>query len=322
MKDANDLLRAGRLKDITQAVYSARVWRPGGIVSFGSIKDRILAPVEIGDPWPWEGLTKVTYGRRPGEVYALGAGTGVGKTDVFTQIIAHDAVTLGRKCGVLYLEQPIAETGKRIAGKLAGKRFHVPDGSWTQAELVSAADTIAATDNVFMLEAFGATDWEYVQSLVRYMVLGLGCEHIFLDHLTALAAAADDERKMLEKVMEALATMAQGLKFKLHFISHLATPEGKPHEEGGRVMIRHFRGSRAIGYWSHFMFGLERDQQEEDEERRSITTFRCLKDRFTGNAAGFTTGLRYDRATGILHETALPQTEERRGGRRGDHNDF
>jgi twinkle protein len=51
----------------------------------------------------------------------------------------------------------------------------------------------------------------------------------------------------------------------LTFVSHLATPEGKPHEEGGRVMIRHFKGSRAIGFWCHFMFGLERNQQDQDD---------------------------------------------------------
>lgn len=307
-KDANDLLRAGRIKDITIAVYEARAWRPGGIVSFGDVKDRITAKLTPGAPWPWPSLTKATFGRRPGEVYALGAGTGVGKTDVFTQIIANDALKLNIRCGVLYLEQPVAETGKRIAGKSAGARFHVPDQGWTQDELEAEVDKIDATGNVFMFEAFGACDWETVGARIRYMIVGLGCRHIFLDHLTAIAAASDDERLALEHAMEGISSLAQETGAIIHFISHLATPEGKSHEEGGRVTIRNFRGSRAIGYWSHFMFGLERDQQHADPAISGVTTFRCLKDRFTGNATGLTFGLAYDRSTGLLTEADAPPT--------------
>jgi twinkle protein len=97
----------------------------------------------------------------------------------------------------------------------------------------------------------------------------LGCKHIYLDHLTALAAGEEDEKQALDKIMAELAGSGAGARPRPHFISHLATPEGKPHEEGGRVTIRHFRGSRSIGFWSHFMFGLERNQQAEDEIERA-----------------------------------------------------
>jgi twinkle protein len=54
--------------------------------------------------------------------------------------------------------------------------------------------------------------------------------------------------------MKEMAALANELQIIILFVSHLTTPEGKPHEEGGRVTIRHFKGSRAIGFWSHFMF--------------------------------------------------------------------
>ncbi|MCA2979553.1 MAG: DNA primase, partial [Myxococcaceae bacterium] len=300
LKDANDMLTAGRGAEVIDAIWGAKEFRPDGVVSIGDVRDQALKPVEVGAAWPWPELTEATFGRRPGEVYALGAGTGVGKTDVFTQIIAHDALVLKVKCGVIYLEQPVVETARRIAGKVVGKRFHVPDGSWSQDELRSALDTLTSSGNVFLYDHFGQMDWETVESRIRYMAVGLGCRHIFLDHLTALAAGAEDERKVLEDVMARIAGLAQELGLVFHFISHLATPEGKPHEEGGRVMIRHFKGSRAIGFWSHFMFGLERDQQEEDEDKRSITTLRILKDRYTGQGTGKVIYLRYDQENGML----------------------
>lgn len=307
-KDANDMLLAGDIKALCRCVYDANPWRPEGVVSFKSLRSRILAPTVMGTPWPWPSVTAKTYGRRPGEVYGFGAGSGVGKTDLFTQTIAYDAVTLRKKVGVLYLEQPVVETAKRIAGKFAGKRFHVPDKSWTQDELTAAVDAVDANDNVLLFDAFGATSWEVIGPMIRYMA-AMGCEHIFLDHLTALAAAENDEKTALERIMAELAGMAQELRIIIHFVSHLATPEGKPHEEGGRVMGKHFKGSRAIMFWSHGMFGLERNTQADDPEERAVACFRCLKDRFTGNATGATWGLRYG-DDGLLTECPVPGSND------------
>jgi twinkle protein len=70
-------------------------------------------------------------------------------------------------------------------------------------------------------------------------------------------------------------------------------------------MEKHFTGSRSIARWSHYMFGLERNKQEEDLVKRQTTTFRVLKDRFTGRATGMKFGLLYNQKNGILSETAL-----------------
>ena len=315
LKDANAMLQAGRGAEVVEAFWSAREYRPDGIVSIGDMKEAALRPVEMGIPWPWEGLTKATRGRRDGELYGVGAGTGIGKTDVFTQIICYDATVLNVKCGVLYLEQPPIETVRRIAGKLAGKKFHLPNRDvdpengedWTTEELGDAIDQLSNTDNIELFNHFGSMDWETIEAKIRFMVVSLGCRHIFLDHLTAMAAHAEDERKELESILADMASLAQELRFKFHFISHLATPEGKPHEEGGRVFLRHFKGSRAIGFWTHFAIGLERDQQADDMDVRLTTTLRVLKDRYTGAATGYTMGLKYNLDTGLLSEAPLPK---------------
>jgi twinkle protein len=298
LKDANEMLMAGREKEVATAVFEAKLYRPDGVVSIGDIKDKALMPVSWGLPWWIPELTKATYGRRYGEIYTFGAGTGVGKTDWFTQQIAYDVTTLGLKVGVVYLEQPVAETAKRLAGKIAGRRFHVPDAGWTVQEL---SDTIDILDGkVHLYDHFGETDWAIVESKVRYMVVSLGIKLIYIDHLTALADPSN-ERESLEKIMEEMASLAQELGVIIHLISHLATPEGKPHEEGGRVMIRHFKGSRSIGFWSHFMFGLERSQHETKENIKGVTTFRVLKDRYTGQSTGLTIFMGYDPERGMLN---------------------
>lgn len=313
-KDANEALVAGNVSAITSAFWNAKPYQPDGIFTLEDIEAEVLAPVQLGRPWFLPSLTKLTYGRRDGETYYIGAGTGIGKTDWFTQSIAYDVLELGIPTGVIYLEQPPAETGKRIAGKVAGKAFHVPaeEAGWTQAELEETFARLKATGKLFLGGRFSAANWDHIKSRIRYMAHSLGVKHLYLDHLTALADPSN-ERESLEIITKEMALLCQELGITAHVISHLATPDGKPHEEGGRVMLRHFKGSRAIGYWAHFAFGLERNPQDDDPALAQQTTFRVLKDRYTGRATGKTLALDYDADLGIIKEGSFAQAKSQFG---------
>jgi twinkle protein len=67
-------------------------------------------------------------------------------------------------------------------------------------------------------------------------------------------------------------------------------------------MGKHFKGSRAIMFWSHFMFGLEGNVQAEDEEDRNKRSLRVVKDRMSGMSTGFVLRLTYDHTSGKLNE--------------------
>jgi twinkle protein len=300
-KDANEAHQAGESAKVIDAIWGAKEFRPDGVVDVGSLVEQACEPVAIGVPYPWPSLTDKTYGIRRKELVGIGGGTGVGKTTVFKELELH-LIELGHKVGVLHLEEPPAHTLKVIAGMACGKRFHVPGVEFDPADLRKA---VQALDNkLFLYDHFGATDYDTIKEKIRYMVTALGCRFIFLDHLTALAASiADDERKAIDRIMADLGALVQQLDCTIFYISHLSTPEGKSHEEGGRVQERHFRGSRSIAYWSNFLFGLERDKQEID----GVTTFRVLKDRYTGDSAGLTFGLAYDRTRGRMVECELEE---------------
>jgi twinkle protein len=307
LKDPNDCLRAGKGQEVIQAIWNAKAYRPDGIVGIADLKEEIDKEIEQGLPWWSPTLTEHTYGRRWGEVYGIGAGTGIGKTDFITQQIEFDVNTLHQKVGCVFLEQKPVETAVRIAGKARGKRFHVPDGSWDRAERLAAVSELEG--KVYLYDSFGETDWSVVAAKIRYMAHAEGCRIFYVDHLTAMADTAD-ERGSLEQIMKELAGLANELHVIIMFVSHLATPDGKSHEEGGHVSIRHFKGARAIGFWSFFMFGMERDQQSEDPEVRSTTTFRILKDRYTGQATGVVIPMGYDKTTGRLFEKDAPPAKE------------
>jgi twinkle protein len=307
MKDPNELLMAGNGEQIVSAIWQAKAFRPDGLVGVSDLMEELNKDIEQGLPWFLPSLTKLTFGRRHGEIYGLGAGTGIGKTDVFTQQIAFDIETLGERVGLVFLEQQPTETVTRVAGKLAGKRFHVPDGTWTKEE---RNEWVLKLDGkVTLYDNFGETEWSVVASKIRYMAVSEGIRIFYIDHLTAMADTAD-ERGSLEQIMKEMASLAKALKVIIHFISHLATPDGKSHEEGGHVSMRHFKGARAIGFWTHFAFGLERNQQSEDAQERQTTTLRVLKDRYTGQSTGQLIYLGYDTTTGLLFETVMPAEQK------------
>lgn len=319
LKDANDMLQAGRGADVIRAIWNAEDYRPDGIKEVDDLMDAACEPVQWGIHWPWETLTAKTYGIRMTELYAFGGGVGCGKTEVFKELITHLSLGLGHKVGVLMLEEPPKHTLKVLAGKVANKRFHVPGVEYPEAELREAMQPLRG--KVFLYDHFGAKDWDTIKAQIAFMVQAMGIKFIFLDHLTALVAGVDDERRSLDKIMEEMASLAQRLDCAIFFISHLTTPKGTPHEEGGRVHEKDFTGSRAIARWSHFMFGIERNKQEPDQP----TCFRILKDRYTGDGNGVTFGLRWDRDTGRLEECELDVEQDvppQYGQGDYDNNDF
>lgn len=295
-KDPNDELKAGKGDEFFNSLFNAQTHRPDGICSVDDLMEDALKPVEWGLSFPWDTLTQATFGYRRGELYGLGAGSGAGKTEAFKEMINHIIHVHQLPVGVLFLEEPGAKTLKVLAGKRFNKRFHIPGEDWTIEELTEGINSLRG--KVYLYNHFGAKDWKHIKSKIRYMVTALGIKDIFLDHLTALVAQEDNEYTAMNRIMEELSSLTEELQCSIFFISHLKKPSGTPHEEGGRVTAEQFKGSGSIVFWSHFLFGLERNSQAEDEDVRNTTTFRVLKDRNTGLATGTTFKLKYHHDTG------------------------
>lgn len=318
-KDPNEMLIAGNSEGITKAVWNAEPYRPDGVIDARTLTAQCLDPVVTGIPWPWEFMTRWTYGRRPEELYVFGAGTGIGKTDLLAEIIActisgatkdgHVKAFTPEGFGIFAYEAGAATTKKAIAGKLAGRRFHIPPEEesgtgWTDEDLRAAMDLMDTTlwdrgGKLFINDSKGAADWDAVVERMRYLHHAEGVTNFLVDPLSALVTDADDERKAIDKMVLEAAQLTVELRSKIYIASHLARPAlGDSHEEGGHVRLNQFRGSNAIGMFSNFVFGMERNQQTEDAMERSTATVRVVKDRFTGNSIGRTAQIIYDALSG------------------------
>ena len=300
-KDANEMLKDGEGMRLQKIIWDAKEYRPDGVVTLDDVIDDVLTPVEMGFSWPWQSLTDITCGRRLNESYYIGAGTGIGKTTFVLEMLNHDAHELGMKTGIIPLEQTPKKFFQRLAGTLGNKKFHKPsDGSWDAKDLQGVLARMNK-ENLFVYDSKGSADWDNVQRMIRYLAVGCGCTSIYLDNLTGLKGhSSESNLDFMDRVTRDVASLVLELPIMLTVVSHLATPEKGSHEEGARVKLREFKGSRSIGAWAHNAFALERNQQDSD--RKDITTVRCLKDRELGEATGLTVQLRYDHSTGRMVE--------------------
>lgn len=314
-KDANEVLQYEGKAGVVNAYYNAERYKPDDIVTPLDLLETIAEPIKMGFEYAYEHLTKMLYGRRFGEVVVVGAGVSVGKTDFIMTQVAHD-VAKGWKVASFMLEQSVKETMLRVAGKMNGIHYHLPDAEFDAKQL---KDTVAGMqDQLYMFDNFGANDWETIKAKIRYMNYNYDCRIFYIDNLTALNSHASDERRSLDALMAEVAGLAQELDIWVMLVSHLNPPKSGPsHEAGGKTEQNQFTGSRAIMRWAYAMFGIERNTLHEDPEERNKGLVRVLKDRFSGSATGRTVGFYYDKDTGLVHETEVDFQIEQTGEENG-----
>lgn len=318
LKDANDMLKAGRGSEIVDAIWGAKVHRPDGVVAGTEIWDRMLSqPASDHIPYPWIGLNNLLLGGRRGEIITFCAGTGVGKSAVVGCIAHHFLTVHNETIGYIALEESVEETGWRFTGLEMGKRLMLDRSGVTVEEMKAAYDRTVGSGRLYLYDHWGSTDSDNLFNKIRYYAKGLGCTTIVLDHISIVVSGMEDgdERRLIDNLMTKLASMVKELNIRLLLISHLRKADGQPHEEGGRVTLDQLRGSASIKQLSWDIVALERNQQ--DPKFNLYTHLRVLKCRRTGmtGSAGW---VKYDPDTGRMREDVPVFDEEESSTPSGD----
>lgn len=292
--DVNDMLNAGKAKEFINAFFSAQTYTPDGILSVQDVYEDAIRMPEWGRRWPWPSLDRLTYGRRDGEGCYIGAAVKAGKTEWLLQMTDHIIEVEKLPVFQFKFEQSGDQTIKSLAGKKAHKNFNKPDGDFTQEELISYVERLK--DKVYMFNAsysdVGVTNmWDRMKPVIRHAVLTLGVKDIFIDPITQLTdgLTPSETETELRRFSNEIAGMAKDLGFFYYCFCHLKEPPGnlKSHEEGGRVKVSQFRGSRAMAEKTKLMIGIERNQQAEDDEDKNTSLFRLLLNSGFGRTGSF-----------------------------------
>ena len=309
MKDASDMLQAGRVKDLVDCMWEAKVHRPDGILAGDELWDIISTEETVESAsYPYNGMNEKTLGLRKGEIVTVTAGSGIGKSQL-TREFAYSLIKQGETVGYIALEESVKRTAQGLIALDLNSPIHLDSTGVTKEELHAAYINTVGSGRVFLYDHWGSTDSENLLAKIRYLVRACGCSFIILDHLSIVVSGMGDgdERRLIDNTMTKLRTLTEELQCGMVLVSHLKRPEGKGHEEGAATSLAQLRGSAAIAQLSDMVIGLERNQQ--DKSNPNLTTVRILKNRWTGDT-GIACHLEYSKTTGRMVETVFNEDEE------------
>lgn len=301
LKDPNEMLLAGRVKELINAAWNAPQYRPDGIIAAKDLWD-VVSRQEAAPAidYPFAGLTNLTRGMRQGELVTVTAGSGIGKS-AFVRECAHHLIKQGERVGYIALEESVKRTSLGLIGIELNKLLHIDAQNVKSSELRGAFNTLFGDGRVYLYDSFGSVAVDNIINKIRYLAKGLECSWIILDHISILISGLDivDERKAIDVCMTRLRTLVEETGIGLLLVSHLRRPEGnKGFEDGLQVSLNSLRGSHSIGQLSDMVIGLERDQQGDEKNKTSV---RVVKNRFTGET-GVACCLKWVNDTGRLQE--------------------
>lgn len=304
LKDASDYLMENRSAEYVNNFWRAERWTPDGIVAGSSLYESVMTPIERAEVgYPYEGINRLTYGIRKGELVTITAGSGLGKSQFVREIIWHILQETEQNVGLMFLEESVRKTGLSLMSMAANKPLHLPDTEATQKEKDDAFNQTLGTDRVYLFDHFGSSDVDNIVNRVRYLAKVARCDYVFVDHISIIVSAQSngDERKAIDEIMTKLRMLVQETGIALIVVSHLKRPDTKGHEEGAATSLAQLRGSGSIAQLSDMVLGLERNGQADDDQERNTTRVRVLKNRFSG-ITGKACALLYNHDTGRMRE--------------------
>jgi twinkle protein len=308
LKDANDMLKAGRGQEIINAIWNAKVQRPDGIIAGTELWEQLVAPpANDSVPYPFVGLNNLLHGCRRGEMVLFAAGTGVGKSEAVGAIAYDFLVKHNETVGYCALEENPKRTALRFMGLNMGRRLHIEREGVSAEDFKGAYDATVGSGRLFLYDHWGSVEGNDLINKIRFLVRGCGCSTVILDHISIAISGleVDNERKAIDILMTNLRKLGE-LNCRLLVICHLRKPEGTSHEEGGRVTLDDLRGSGTLKQLPDAVVALERNQQ--DETTKLWTLWRVLKNRFSGET-GEACWTKYEMETGRMTE-GLPELEQ------------
>jgi twinkle protein len=300
-KDANAMLMEQKEKEFADAFLNAQVYRPKCVVAPSAVAHEAVQPIKWGLTYPFDKLTEITYGARTGRSIGIGAGPGTGKTTFINQIAAHLAYEHKETIGYFGLEYSPSYSLRQFVATVMNKPIHLPDCEYDVDEAQKIADELQGKILFYDIGHYDSK-WSSIEDPIRYFN-SQGMNYFLIDPVSGLTAGMKDSEinAFLNHAMFQISKLTRELGITIFHVSHLNNPtSGKSHDEGGRITGAQWSGSRAQWRYSTELWGLERNQQAENEEDRNTVTVRVIKDRLSGLTGTF--DLKYNREKGILEE--------------------
>lgn len=330
-KDASDMLMKGKQQEFISSYFNAKKWCPGSIVNMSDTEELLLEQdKEEITPYPkqWSLMNSMLYGLKTGDLDVWTSGTGSGKSQIFKEMIYHDLKASNNKIGCIALEESLKTTNSLLVGLELNKRIHLPDVRATVSdESIREAFKGLDTKRIEFYDQKKEMNDLDLLAQVRYMAAGLGCKHIYLDHISLIIAGSarkGDERQRIDELMTRLKIMAKELNIWIGIIVHLSKPaKGQlPFELGFIPNVDDLRGSGTLKTSADNIICIQRNGNHAIEFMRDVFRLHVIKNRLSGTR-GSADFFKFDKITGRINVISPPEYDiiEKKNKKKDSYND-
>lgn len=304
-KDASDMLINGKDEEFKQAYWNAQKYSPADIVTAADARS-ILSKENDVDSLPFPDfaaeLNMVEYGKRKGEITCFTSGTGMGKSQFLREDVYQTMLLGDTKVGIVSLEESTRDILKGMQSLYLNKRITLPDVDVSEKEIEDSLNWLVTTcgDNLVMLDHQGSSMGDDLMDKVRYLI-AIGCEYIYVDHITIAVSGESDQNSAIDNFMEQLLKLCKQHLVWFGVVSHLRKTGGekKSFESGGVPTDDDLKGSGSIKQIAFTIIALVRNKMAKEEKDRNKTKLYILKSRYTGRT-GYAGQFTFDSKTGRL----------------------
>lgn len=273
--DANDAWINGTGLDIRDAIAAARIEAPIAVALGIDLLPNITSPklISRGLDLAWDGWNTATQGLRPGELWLIAGGTGLGKSTITRSMALHLASN-GTKVAYFGLEETQETTFERMLSEQLGVPLHEWSGELRHQfndQISEAANKFGL--NIHLCSDLGEDALDTFAAFVRgveHLVVNEGCRVVFLDHFSWLAddiALNVDQRRAIDKAIKDLKELAMKFNFTFVVVSHLSRGSNlsKSHEEGAEPRLSDLRGSHSLAQVPDYIVMIQRDPETSNK---------------------------------------------------------
>lgn len=315
MKDASEMLQAGKERQFIGCFLQASAYVPSGIVGSDQLLDKIKeAAVVPKIPLPpfMHKLQDLMAGGIPlGVTVCLGSASGQGKSTYVEEITYFMIFNSPHRVGVVSLESDCAQYGTKLLSRHLKKKIDLIGDEDSKVKFLNSDEIREKADDLFKFpdgtprfhlieERDGSL--ESMKELIMQLIVACECRVIILDPLQDLLDAQPLEAQSAFMSWIKGMMKSHGVTFIL--VNHLRKNSGgsKANSAGADIHEEDFMGHSSIFKSSACNLLFVRNKEAEHEFERNVTTMKMTKCRWTGRTSPVAGKYYYDNETHTLHD--------------------
>lgn len=336
LKDANEMLLAGRGNEITQVLFNAKSDKPNNLVTISDIYDKVLEQPKFGTDYPFKSMTQITYGHQLGEIHIIVAANGIGKTEFIKELMFH-FLDQGLEIGLFSFEQTPADTMRRLIGAKLGHKLHLPGSDWPLEDIKRELKNF--DDKIYLCDRTGSIKLDELFLNIKYLAKACNKKLFFIDNIRGLGIGHDVEAA--GTFMRKLQALVNELQVSVYLLSHVAKDKlgkqvyvstspknaesytnmsseetqaliekpGMNWETGRMPTTENVDGPSVICDLANYVWGLARNKTSEDYDENHTIKVKAIKTRLDGEYTGKSFNLYYTKEGRLIETDGIKSNE-------------